>query len=309
MVWPCVGVKLQAMDRCGAWLDATVISQRGCPDALNTWPTPEIKVHFQGWASTYDEWIPLDAERLLSADEDTPDQFAVERILKERKRAGVSSYLIRWVGFDASHDAWVAGKDIDRVVIQVHPSSPLCISTLPSLRQPLFNHPPPFAAGTILTPHTILILSALSSTNPLFPFPLFPKEFHDSAEKIVKHIVPTGPYVLSVEDSVAPDVADSLVKEWADDIGRKAAGLMARQREEFAGRSLFQVSPCPPWLVKALHRHCRLLAMTADPSTGVPSSPFPSPFPSPSALTSTHTSDRTIGTSLRHHQRERWTRR
>jgi hypothetical protein len=66
---------------------------------------------------------------------------------------------------------------------------------------------------------------------------------------------PAGPYVLSLPETIAPDVADALVTEWGEDIGRKSAALLARQREEFAARQLFSMSPCPPWLFRALQRY------------------------------------------------------
>ena len=63
-----------------------------------------------------------------------------------------------------------------------------------------------------------------------------------------------GPYVLTQPDVIAPEVADELVVEWGEDVGRKSAALLARQREEFACRQLFAMSPCPPWLFRALQR-------------------------------------------------------
>ena len=62
------------------------------------------------------------------------------------------------------------------------------------------------------------------------------------------------PFVLAQPDTISAAVADSLISEWTDDIGRKAAALLARQREEFASRRLFTMSPCPAWLFRALHR-------------------------------------------------------
>ena len=62
------------------------------------------------------------------------------------------------------------------------------------------------------------------------------------------------PFVLAQTVTIPAAVADTLVTEWVDDIGRKAATLLARQREEFASRRLFTMSPCPAWLFCALHR-------------------------------------------------------
>ena len=63
-----------------------------------------------------------------------------------------------------------------------------------------------------------------------------------------------GPYVLTVQDPVADDVADSLASEWHDAIGRSAVALLKRQQLEWAGKRILHWTPCPPWLFKALHR-------------------------------------------------------
>ena len=69
------------------------------------------------------------------------------------------------------------------------------------------------------------------------------------------------PYVVTVADSVvAPDVADGLVAEWEAAVCRIAAGLLSRQRQEFACRKLFAMSPCPAWVFCALQRAFRARA-------------------------------------------------
>ena len=70
----------------------------------------------------------------------------------------------------------------------------------------------------------------------------------------------------TVVDSVALDVYDSLIREWYEDIGRKAASMLLSQREEFACRRLVQMSPCPPWLFTALHRRFVQVATIATQS-------------------------------------------
>jgi hypothetical protein len=73
------------------------------------------------------------------------------------------------------------------------------------------------------------------------------------------------PYVESIEEvTIPPEIADVLVVEWRDDIGRQAAKLLARQRDEFACRRLFQISPCPTWLFTALRR--ALVSLANDDS-------------------------------------------
>jgi hypothetical protein len=42
----------------------------------------------------------------------SPDSFEVEKVLAHRGKSGDRSYLIRWKGWDESHDSWVPQKDI-----------------------------------------------------------------------------------------------------------------------------------------------------------------------------------------------------
>ena len=65
---------------------------------------------------------------------------------------------------------------------------------------------------------------------------------------------PAGPYVLTCEDIIPEAVSDSLVGEWVETVGRKGAALLSRQREQWAAKTFFSMSPCPAWLYKALHR-------------------------------------------------------
>ena len=66
---------------------------------------------------------------------------------------------------------------------------------------------------------------------------------------------PPGPYCLTQENKLlSAEIADHLVAEWDDDIGRKSAALLRRQQDEFAHRRLFSMSPCPAWVFCALHR-------------------------------------------------------
>jgi hypothetical protein len=69
---------------------------------------------------------------------------------------------------------------------------------------------------------------------------------------------PIGPYVLSQDDGIIDDsIADALVGEWVDAIGRKGAALLSHQREEWAAKKFFSMTPCPAWLYRALHRALR----------------------------------------------------
>ena len=48
-----VGERVRAQDRTGNWLKANVLATRGDPDDSSF----ELKVHFIGWKSRFDEWV------------------------------------------------------------------------------------------------------------------------------------------------------------------------------------------------------------------------------------------------------------
>ena len=48
-----IGTVLHARDRCGTWLDAKVVSERGEGSGR------EVCVHFNGWNRRHDEWLPI----------------------------------------------------------------------------------------------------------------------------------------------------------------------------------------------------------------------------------------------------------
>ena len=72
---------------------------------------------------------------------------------------------------------------------------------------------------------------------------------------------PAEPYVLTQDISIDDSIADELVTEWVEAIGRKGAGLLSHQREEWAAKKFFSMSPCPLWLYRALHRGMRALGV------------------------------------------------
>ena len=65
---------------------------------------------------------------------------------------------------------------------------------------------------------------------------------------------PVEPFVITHDSHIISEMANLLIDEWEDDIGRKSGVLLVRQRDEFACKRLFQMSPCPPWLFCAIHR-------------------------------------------------------
>jgi hypothetical protein len=62
------------------------------------------------------------------------------------------------------------------------------------------------------------------------------------------------PYVLSCASPLDDSMAGALATEWLDGVGRKGAALLGHQREEWAAKRFFTMSPCPAWLYVALHR-------------------------------------------------------
>jgi hypothetical protein len=57
----CIGTRLRAKDRVGAWLDARVLRHRGGKG--NTF---DVLVHFIGYAARFDEWIPVSSGKLAA---------------------------------------------------------------------------------------------------------------------------------------------------------------------------------------------------------------------------------------------------
>ena len=62
------------------------------------------------------------------------------------------------------------------------------------------------------------------------------------------------PYVLSRAFPLDDPMADDLAAEWVDGVGRKGAALLGHQRDEWAAKRFFSMTPCPAWLYVALHR-------------------------------------------------------
>jgi Chromo (CHRromatin Organisation MOdifier) domain len=187
----------------------------------------EVLVHFKGWARHHDEWIKIGAGRLLAVGADIPHE------LPDKYQNDAVGHL---------------GED------QFEVESVLKVRKRGSESQYLVR------------------FSGYSSEHDLWVAeedvdPSFVAEFHlIKARKKLMIAAPREPYVHTVVDSVALDVYDSLIREWYEDIGRKAASMLLSQREEFACRRLVQMSPCPPWLFTALHRRFVQVATIATQS-------------------------------------------
>ena len=161
--------RIQAQDRLGYWLDGIILAKRSRDDDGDK--KQEVLVHFVGYKQRQDEWIEIGVGRLLALGDDTgalldeefqntvghveEDQFEVDSIIKVRSRAGQFQFLIRWKGYSAKDDLWVAEDDVD----------PTSVAQFRALKKP---------RGAS---------------------------------------IPSGPYVLTVVDPVAPpSVCDALVK-------------------------------------------------------------------------------------------------
>ena len=250
-----VGQRLLAQDRRAGWYQAKLVAQRGENEGR------EVLVHFIGYKSSQDEWVPVGEHQRFRPeaasvwDDDTgcidgfDEQYEVENILRRRKVRGRDEYmyLVRWAGWGAEYDSWEPAE----------------------VRPPQAPLPSPHRA--IVEPsHSTCFLGRLSCVLPVQPVgapliltirltavwtqdidPELIEAFEDEAVSD-EHAVP---YVIGAADVVLePNIADRLINEWCDDVCRKAAHLLARQREEWACRRLFEMSPCPAWVFCALQR-------------------------------------------------------
>jgi hypothetical protein len=95
------------------------------------------------------------------------------------------------------------------------------------------------------------------------------EEFEQS---LLPEPVATEPFAtteFALESAPVEEVIDALVLPWVDDVGRKGAALLSRQREEFAARPIFKLSPCPAYLYKGMHRnYVRIGQEVADATQG-----------------------------------------
>ena len=94
---------------------------------------------------------------------------------------------------------------------------------------------------------------------------------HD--ESLLEGVTPRGvrrprvkvPYTSTYTQAHRGEVpAGPFLNYYLDDLGRKAAAMLAKQREEFACRRFMTMSPCPPTLFTAMHERLVEMAKTLE---------------------------------------------
>ena len=90
-----------------------------------------------------------------------------------------------------------------------------------------------------------------------------------------------GPFSLLVPDPLPPDQVAMLVAPWLLTVGRKAAGLLARQQEAWAHKLLEKMDTCPAWVFKAIHASLKQMATTLNSGAPLHSPPPPPPATHP----------------------------
>ena len=90
---------------------------------------------------------------------------------------------------------------------------------------------------------------------------------------------PVEPYVITHAGSIDSAIANELVLEWIDAVGRKGASALAHQQVEWAEKKYFSMTPCPPWLFVALHRALRVVSEEVEVEGAYPRLPAPRTLP------------------------------
>ena len=183
----------------------------------------EVKVHYHRWKSRHDEWLAASGPRVLGEDADLPACPSYRWTAKPGKVHGAD-------------DQYIAEK-----LLKVRGEG--------TVREFLVRWKGYTKDDDSWEPEEHIEQSLID-------------DFENPAPrtKLARRNAPKIPYTLQQPDVITPEIADLLSVEWTHDVGRKAAALLAHQREEFGGRKITTISPCPAWLYKALHRAFRLMA-------------------------------------------------
>ena len=213
-----VGDKVLARDQRGTWYAAKVMTERGDGEER------ELKVHFTGWRTSFDEWLrPGDvakqsrqaikiqlAEANWSSTDGhnaTTDTWAVEDILDRRMQKGKLQYRVRWAGWAAASDSWEPRDHLDASLVAEyeakHGKSPP--TRLPKSR-----------VEKDATPYTEQFAAAAAA----------------------------------LQLDVAPNV---------DAVARATMDLLLRARGASAPQ-LYMLDPCPPELYLKIHQYLRQIA-------------------------------------------------
>jgi len=231
-----VGTLVWARDACGDYYKATIKAERGVDDAC------EVRIHFHGWNATWDEWVPADSDGLKPwpGTGHKPKSAKVE---------------LEWVSEVGLLEADDQQYEVDNLLRKRR------------------------RAEDGADEYLVKWKGWASSYNTW-------QNAEDIDEDLIKQFIPPpkkvsrreplGPYVLTVDDPIAPAVSSLLVNPWLATVGRKAAGLLARQKVAWAHKMLEHMDTCPAWAFKALH--ARLEQMGAA-LPGVHPKPKAAPLP------------------------------
>ena len=207
-----VGDDVQAHDGCSGWYDALIIDERGEGEER------EVKVTYFGWHSRYDQWVLAASDRLKGEDEELPE---------ERRNWGCDDGLV-----DLEDGQWAVEAILKKKIVRAKPKKRRHGEPEPEPEvfyqvkwRGLDEHGKPWAPSW--EPEENINQADLDAFESPPPPP--PKE----------------PYVLTAPKLVADDVADLLVHEWVEQIGRSAAALLSVRRALTLPSCIARGAACP----------------------------------------------------------------
>ena len=227
-----VGADVIARDKQGLWYAAKVMAEHGAGSHR------QLKVHFLGWRSRFDEWLQphdvceqskqpvkiqlAEANYSSSAGYDgATGTWSVEEVLDKRMRKGKAQYLVSWAGWDGAGDnTWEPPEHL----------APSLVEDFEAKCKPQ----PPAKSPKKKEPYTQQFAAAAAA------LPL--------------------------------DVTLNL-----DAVARAAADVQRRARISGTPK-LYELDPCPPELFLKLHDRLRQMATTDAELSGAHTQPLPCPF-------------------------------
>jgi hypothetical protein len=187
----------------------------------------EVRIHFHGWKDRMDIWLPEDSARILDEDAELPAEPEHNWGTDDGKLEDGQWEVERILGRSRKR-----GPN-DEVMYRIQWKG-----IDPATKQ---NWAPSVVAASNIDPD------------------LVDEYEHPPPE-------PPTPFTLQAPELVSAPIADTLVPEWLTQIARSAFKLLKNQREEFASRKLYNISPCPPWLFLAIQRGLARLADGLGPN-------------------------------------------